>query len=242
VIPLKDDVPSRSYPSVTVLLIILNVVVYLMDLSSGGELSRLYAMRPVWITHHLTANVPGTGVPVWATLFTMMFLHGGLMHIGGNMLYLWIFGNNTEDTLGHGRYLVFYFVCGLVAEAIQIAVSWDSSVPTIGASGAIAGVLGAYLFLFPDARITTLVIFFFITVIEIPARIVLGFWFLFNLYSTLVSAAATLYHSQSQGGVAFGAHVGGFAAGWILIQMLAGRRREPPPYIQRPRFIDDNWR
>ena len=161
-IPLKDDVPSRTFPVVTVLLIVLNLLVFLVDLSLNGALGSKFAMRPALVTHYPTALIRGTGVPVWATLFTMMFLHGGWMHIGGNMLYLWIFGNNTEDTLGHWRYLVFYFVCGLLAEAMQIALSWNSLVPTIGASGAIAGVLGAYFYLFPDARVTTLLTLFFI--------------------------------------------------------------------------------
>lgn len=242
-IPLKDDVPSRTFPVVTVLLIALNVFVFLADLSLNGVLGHLFAMRPLLVTHHPMAIIRGTGVPVWATLFTMMFLHGGWSHIGGNMLFLWIFGNNTEDTLGHGRFLVFYFVCGLLAEAMQIVVSWNSAVPTLGASGAIAGVLGAYLYLFPEARITTVIFLFLITIIEIPARVVLGFWFLFNLYETLLSGATSLHHaSQESGGVAFAAHVGGFAAGWVLIQLLAGRLRNRPRYSERPRFFDDNWR
>ena len=244
-IPLKDDVPSRTFPVVTVLLIVLDLLVFLVDLSLNGALGSKFAMRPALVTHYPTALIRGTGVPVWATLFTMMFLHGGWMHIGGNMLYLWIFGNNTEDTLGHWRYLVFYFVCGLLAEAMQIALSWNSLVPTIGASGAIAGVLGAYFYLFPDARVTTLLTLFFIwPIVQISARVVLGFWFLFNLWETLVSGAASLYHAtQQSGGVAFAAHVGGFAAGWVLIRVLAaGGRSDGPRYDQRPRFFDDNWR
>jgi rhomboid family protein len=243
VIPLKDDVPSRTFPGVTVALIVVNVLVFLADLSLNGALGNLFAMRPVLVTHHPTALIPGTGVPVWATLFTMMFLHGGWVHIGGNMLFLWIFGNNTEDTLGHWLYLVFYFVCGLAAAALQIAMNMNSPVPTIGASGAIAGVLGAYFYLFPGARITTVIFFFFITIIEIPARVVLGFWFLLNLYNTLIGAAATLHHaSQQSGGVAFAAHVGRFAAGLLLIRLLPGERSQRPRYPQRPRYFDDNWR
>lgn len=243
-IPLKDDVPSRTFPTVTILLIVMNVVVFLADLSVNGALGSLFALRPALVTHYPTALIRGTGVPVWATLFTMMFLHGGWMHIGGNMLFLWIFGNNTEDTLGHGRFLLFYLVCGLLAEAMQIAVSWNSMVPTLGASGAIAGVLGAYLYLFPEARITTVIFFFFITVIEIPARLVLGVWFLINLYDTLVSGAANLHHpGQESGGVAFAAHVGGFAAGWVLIHWLAADRRSSRPrYTPPPPYFNDDWR
>jgi rhomboid family protein len=245
VIPLKDDVPSRTFPVVTVLLIVLNVVVFLADGLLGGALSHLFALVPADVTHYPTAIIRGTGVPVWATLFTMMFLHGGWLHIGGNMLYLWIFGNNTEDTLGHGRFLVFYFLCGLLAEAMHIALSWNSTVPTIGASGAIAGVLGAYFYLFPDAQVTTLLTLFFIwPIVQISARVVLGFWFLLNLYNTLIGAAATLHHpGQQSGGVAFAAHVGGFAAGLVLIRLMAaGPRQNRSGYPERPRFFDDNWR
>jgi len=242
VIPLRDDIPSRTFPVVTVLLIVLNVVVFLADLSLGGQLTAAFALVPAEVTHAPTAIIPGTGLPVWATLFTMMFLHGGWLHVGGNMLYLWIFGNNTEDTLGHWRYLVFYFVCGLLAEAIQTAANWSSAVPTVGASGAIAGVLGAYFFLFPDARVITLLTLFFVQIIEIPARVVLGFWFLLNVYNTLLSSAATLHQtSQQRGGVAFAAHVGGFAAGLVLIRLLAPRPSRPRSDA-RPRFFDDNWR
>ena len=238
-IPLRDDNPSRTFPIITIVLIAANVVVFLADLSAGGALTRAFAMVPRYVTHFPTAIIPGTSVPVWATLFTMMFLHGGWVHIGGNMLYLWIFGNNTEDELGHGRYLLFYFACGLAAEVIQIAVSPGSRVPTIGASGAIAGVLGAYLVLFPDARVTTLIFALFIFIVQIPARIVLGFWFLLNLYDTLISTAATLHHSQASGGVAFAAHVGGFATGWLLVR-FTGRPPERSRSYQRPRFFDDN--
>ena len=238
-IPLKDDIPSRTFPVVTVLLIVLNVVVFLADLALGHALSDLFAMRPAYVVHDPTAIIRDTGVPIWATLFTMMFLHGGWLHVGGNMLYLWIFGNNTEDTLGHFRFLVFYFGCGLAAAGLQIVMNVNSTVPTIGASGAIAGVLGAYFFLFPGARVTTVVfLFVFFTVVDISARVVLGFWFLLNVYNTLLSTAATLNHvSQQSGGVAFAAHVGGFAAGWVLIRLLVSRRpirpRLPLPRYQR---------
>jgi len=241
VIPLKDDNPSRSFPAVTISLIVLNVLVFLADLSLQGRLSKIYAMRPGYVTHYPMEMLPG-GVPVWATLFTMMFLHGGIMHLGGNMLFLWIFGNNTEDTLGHFRFLLFYLVCGLAASALQILFSPNSTVPTVGASGAIAGVLGAYYYLFPDSRVTTLVfIVIFWTVIEIPARVVLGLWFLMNLYNTLLSTAATLNHAE-QGGVAFAAHVGGFVAGLLLIRLMAPRRQPRFRTYEQPKFFDDQWR
>jgi membrane associated rhomboid family serine protease len=243
VIPLKDDNPSRSFPAVTIALIALNVLVFLADLSVHGNLSKIYAMRPARVTHYPTDTLGQGGLPVWGTLLTMMFLHGGWMHLGGNMLFLWIFGNNTEDTLGHFRFLLFYLVCGLAASGLQILFTPNSSVPTVGASGAIAGVLGAYYYLFPDSRVTTLIfIVIFVTVIEIPARVVLGLWFLMNLYNTLLSAATTLNHADQAGGVAFAAHVGGFVAGLLLIRLMA--RRPPPrfPTHERPRFFDDNWR
>jgi rhomboid family protein len=244
VIPLKDDIPSRTFPIVTVLLIVVNVVVFLADLSLGHALSDLFALRPAYLVQYPTAIIRGTGLPIWATLFTMMFLHGSWLHIGGNMLYLWIFGNNIEDTLGHVRFLVFYFVCGLAAAGLQIVMDVSSTVPTIGASGAIAGVLGAYFYLFPGAQVTTVLTLFFIwPIIEIPARLVLGFWFFLNLYNTLLSTATTLHHGgQQSGGVAFAAHVGGFAAGWALIQLLARRRLDRPRAPERPQFFDDNWR
>jgi len=238
-IPLRDDNPSRTFPAVTIALIVVNVLVFLADLSSHGNLSKIYAMRPALVTHFPSEPLVPGGLPVWGTLLTMMFLHGSPMHLGGNMLFLWIFGNNTEDTLGRFRFLLFYLVCGLAASGLQILFTPNSSVPTVGASGAIAGVLGAYYYLFPDARVTTIL---FIVIVEIPARVVLGLWFLMNLYNTLLSTAATLNHADQGGGVAFAAHVGGFVAGLLLIRMMAPRRPPRFPTYERPRFFDDNWK
>lgn len=241
-IPLKDDIPSRTFPAVTLLLIALNVIVFLVELVRGEPFIAAFAMVPRHVVEHPTWPMAATGLPVWTTVFTAMFLHGSWVHLGGNMLYLWIFGNNTEDTLGHGRFLIFYLVCGAAAAALQILLGPGSAVPTLGASGAIAGVLGAYIYLFPYARVTTVIfIVFFWTVTELSAAFLLGVWFLMQLYNTLISTAATLGGAQESGGVAFGAHVGGFVAGWLLIRLLARRSVESPPHNRRPRFFDDNW-
>src|SRR5947209_7213851 len=167
-------------------------------------------------------------------IFVSMFLHGGWLHLGGNMLYLWIFGDNIEDRLGHVRYLIFYLASGLAATLAHAAANPASRVPSIGASGAIAGVLGAYIVLFPKQRVTTLIpIFIFITVREIPAIFLLGFWIVMQLFFGAASMGGDL---QRSGGVAYFAHIGGFAAGMVLITLLGGRR--PPP---RPAY-QDYWR
>jgi len=160
-----------------------------------------------------------------------MFLHGSFMHIGANMLYLWIFGDNVEDRLGHGRYLLFYFLCGFAATFAHAIFSPGSRLPAIGASGAIAGVLGAYLLLWPHARVLTLIpIIFFVTVRELPAVIILGLWFVFQLFNGVGSLGVS--DAQDLGGVAYFAHIGGFVSGMLLIAVLGGfrtpRRREPP--------------
>jgi membrane associated rhomboid family serine protease len=153
------------------------------------------------------------------TIFTSMFMHGGLFHIAGNMLYLWIFGNNVEDTLGHGRYLIFYLACGVVAALVQTAINPSSPVPMVGASGAVSGVLGSYLLLFPHAHVTTLIILgFFFRLVRIPAVVVLGFWIVLQVLNGLGSFGAS-------GGVAFFAHIGGFVAGMGLLYVLQPRAR-----------------
>jgi membrane associated rhomboid family serine protease len=159
------------------------------------------------------------------TIFTAMFLHGGLFHVASNMLYLWIFGDNVEDTLGRGRFLLLYFGSGVAAALAQTVVNPTSSVPMIGASGAVSGVLGAYLALFPHAGVLTLVIFgFFIRVVRIPALIVLGFWIVVQVLNGIVTYSASFHGREAQGGVAWFAHVGGFAAGLVLLFLLRGRR------------------
>jgi membrane associated rhomboid family serine protease len=165
---------------------------------------------------------PGYPHPV-VTIFTSMFLHGGLLHVGGNMLYLWIFGNNVEDTLGHARFLVFYLLAGVAAALAQIVVNPSSGIPMIGASGAVSGVLGAYLLLFPYARVLTLVMFgFFIRFVHVPALVVLGFWIVVQFVNGLVSVS--LAGQREVGGVAFFAHVGGFFAGMGLLFLLRPRQ------------------
>jgi membrane associated rhomboid family serine protease len=166
------------------------------------------------------------------TIVASMFLHGGLLHVGSNMLYLWIFGDNVEDRLGHFRYLLFYLLCGFGATLAHAVFSATSRVPAIGASGAIAGVLGAYLVLWPHARVMTLIpIFFFITVRELPAIFILGFWFVLQLFSGVGSLG--IPGAQDAGGVAYFAHIGGFVAGMVLIAVFGGFRRprrvQPPP-------------
>lgn len=224
--PLKDDNPSVTAPVVTIGLIVVNVLVFVYQLSlevgSGGDsaqAAQAFVLEFGLIPCRLTgACQPGVDLPAPAlTIFTSMFMHGGLFHIAGNMLYLWIFGNNVEDTLGHVRYLIFYLASGVAAALAQTAVGPDSAVPMVGASGAISGVLGAYLLLFPHARVTTIIIFgFFWRVVQIPAVFVLGFWIVVQVLNGLGSFGAS-------GGVAFFAHIGGFLAGMGLLFVLRPR-------------------
>jgi len=215
-IPLRDTIPSSRVPIVNYAIIAANVLVFMYEVSLGPAAERfIYA----W------GLVPNAFA--WVKLLTSMFLHGGLLHLIGNMLFLYIFGDNVEDRLGHGRYLAFYLLCGLAAGAAQALVSPGSNVPMVGASGAIAGVLGAYLLFFPRARIVTLVpIFVFLQMIEIPAVVFLVFWFIWQT----MSGVATLGH-DAKGGVAFFAHIGGFVAGMILGPVLRERREPVPRWV-----------
>jgi membrane associated rhomboid family serine protease len=228
-IPLRDNNPRRTFPFITYALIVANVLAFLWELSLGHQLDRAIfnvAFIPArfWITGNWVADL--------FTIVVSMFLHGGLLHIGSNMLYLAIFGDNIEDRLGHGRYLLFYLACGFVATYAHAIFSPGSRVPAIGASGAIAGVLGAYLVLFPRARVLTLIpIFIFITIRELPAVLILGLWFVLQLFSGVGSLGVP--NADQMGGVAYFAHIGGFVAGMVLIGVFGGmrgsRRREPPP-------------
>ena len=220
-IPLKDNIPSSRTPLITIGLIVINVLVYLNQLTlpprAAVRFVYLYGLIPVEISQgQLLVPHP---VPLYGTILTSMFVHGGLFHLAGNMLYLWIFGDNVEDRLGRVRFLLFYFLSGVGAAAAQILSDPHSKIPMVGASGAISGVLGAYLLLYPHARVVTLVFFgWFVRVIEIRALIVLGFWIVVQLVSGLLTWGAQV------GGVAWFAHVGGFVAGLVMVIPL--RRRE----------------
>jgi membrane associated rhomboid family serine protease len=228
-LPLRDDNPRRTVPFVTYTLVALNILAFLWELSLGPNLERaLFALAFIperfWIAGQWGFDA--------TTIVFSMFLHGSLMHIGSNMLYLWIFGDNVEDRLGHFRYLLFYLLCGFGATLAHAFFSAGSRIPAIGASGAIAGVLGAYLVLYPKARVLTLIpIFFLITFRELPAVLILGLWFVLQLFSGVGSLG--VQDAQDMGGVAYFAHIGGFVFGVILIALLGGlsrpRRREPPP-------------
>ena len=220
-LPLSDHIPRRTVPVITMLIIIVNVIVFLWELQLGPDLQQAIfqvAFIPArfWLPGSLFANLE--------TIFISMFLHGGFLHVGSNMLYLWIFGDNIEDRLGHVRYAVFYLLCGFIAALTHAFANPSSTLPAIGASGAIAGVLGAYLILFPRARVTTLIpIFVFIMIRELPAVLLLGFWFVLQLFSGVGSLGVR--DAQDMGGVAYFAHIGGFVAGMILIVLMGGMRR-----------------
>jgi membrane associated rhomboid family serine protease len=228
-IPLRDDNPTTRIPYVTVSLLALNILVFFFQILSPSGLE-YYVLRmgaiPYEITHFTSLpipNVPRLAPPL--TLLTAMFLHGGILHLLGNMLYLWIFGNNIEDYLGSFRFILFYLLSGLGASVAHIIFNPNSQIPMIGASGAIAGVLGAYLILYPRANVLTLVfLFIFIRIVPIPAAIVLGFWFLLQILNVGMG-----------GGVAWFAHIGGFLVGILLIKIFSGGRRPSGPVIETSR-------
>jgi len=210
-----------------VLIIVANVLAFLYELSLGSSLERFvthYGVVPTAVFNWNQSAVPLTALLV--PFFTSMFLHGGWLHLIGNMWYLWIFGDNVEDRLGHFTYLIFYLLCGLGAGVVHTVLNYQTSVPSIGASGAIAGVLGAYLVSYPHARVLTLIpIFVFVQVIEIPALIVLGLWFLMQFFYGATELAAATGNS---GGVAWWAHVGGFVIGMLLVLLFP--RKDRPVY------------
>lgn len=224
--PLKDDNPTTHLPIVTIGLIVVNGLIHIFRMTLPAPEAQLAVFRfgliPAEITHFtdLTPTIP---FPVWLSPFTSMFLHGDLWHLGGNMLYLWIFGNNIEDRLGPVKFLVFYIVSGLAAVALFVALNPNGMVPMIGASGAIAGVLGAYFVLFPRARILTLIwIVFIVRLVWLPAVLILGYWFIIQLVMGMSSL------TSQGGGIAWFAHVGGFAFGWLWFRgrSMFSRRRE----------------
>lgn len=250
-IPFSDaDVRHSSFPVVNVFLIGLNALVFLYELTVGGfgllggggsQNAQIFFLKWGFIPEELTRGVPFTQVsmgvsaqsietplPTWTTIFSSMFIHGGFMHFAGNMMFLWVFGDNIEDRLGHMKYLVFYLVAGVAATLSQLAIDPHSLVPLVGASGAISGVLGAYLLLYPYNRVKVLVIFYLITVIRLPAMVLLGLWFLWQL----VQGIGSLGLSNAVN-VAFFAHVGGFLAGagiMVVYKLLTGQ----PIWPSRP--------
>jgi membrane associated rhomboid family serine protease len=257
--PLKDNIPTDRFPVVTVALIMINVFVFLVlqqpsGFSSVNDKTVVeYGAIPYELTHpgrhcDLTPGIDETGqrrttiacegqpgvmgkagsqLSTWLTIFTSMFMHGGFLHIIGNMLFLWIFGNNVEDAMGRAKFVLFYLLGGVAAVALQVAVDPNSTAPTVGASGAIAGVLGGYILLYPRARVLTLIfIIFFVTFVELPAVLVLGFWFLQQIF---FGAAGLSDPTGGGGGVAYFAHIGGFAFGLIFIRVFASRSKPTPP-------------
>jgi membrane associated rhomboid family serine protease len=262
VFPLKDNIPTRRFPVLTVAIIVINVLAFFFfqdaTLSlSGASVNNQnvvdYGAIPYEITHPgdqcveagRNFNAPlacgpsaeaeavaGEDLPpTWLTLLTSMFMHGGLLHIAGNMLFLWIFGNNVEDSMGRPRFVAFYLLGGLAATLAQVLMDPNAAVPSIGASGAVAAVLGGYILLYPRARVITLVfIIFFITVIELPAWVVLGLWFLLQL---LYGTAELAQPVGGGGGVAYFAHIGGFVFGLALIKLFANKVHEDYERPQR---------
>src|ERR1043166_2270746 len=218
-IPLLDVIPSRTTPYITVTIIVLNAVAWLYEVAlpheSLNQFLTIYGVVPAYLA--------------WPTLITSMFLHGSWSHVIGNMWYLWIFGDNVEDRVGHGRFIVFYLLCGIAAALGQVVMDPNSMLPTIGASGAIAGVMGAYFVLYPQSRVLTLIPFIWFQIVDLPAVVLLGFWFLMQLFSagTIAMTAA----SHGSGGVAFAAHVSGFVMG--LIGVFLFKKREYDPWQQR---------
>ncbi len=212
-IPLRDINPTERFAVVTFILIVLNLAVFVYELTLGKVAGDLFVQSFALVPAKLFKHGPAANqaIPAVATLITSMFLHGGIPHVAGNMLYLWIFGNNVEDAMGRIRFVLFYTLCGLFAAYAHAYANRFSNVPMIGASGAVSGVLGAYLLLYPRARVVMLVFFgFYVRTVPIPAMLVLGFWFALQFLSAMLAGA-------SQGGIAWYAHVAGFVAGMILI-------------------------
>jgi membrane associated rhomboid family serine protease len=215
VIPLRDVIPSRTTPYVTISLVAMNVLVFMYQFALGPAVNQFvlaFGLVPAYFS--------------WVNVVTSMFLHGGFLHVAGNMLYLWIFGDNVEDRMGHGRFLAFYLLCGTAAALGQTLTVPDSMVPMVGASGAVAGVMGAYFVLYPHSRIVTLLpIFIFIQIIEVPAIFFLGVWFLMQLLSG-VGSIAMATGGEPAGGIAFWAHVSGFAAGILGVFVFRRPQRQ----------------
>lgn len=234
-IPLSDENPPRTTPFVTYTLVAINIAVFVYQLTLGDRVEGFIqscAFRPAELVTGRDIPPPSCVQPLWLTVLTSMFMHAGLLHIGSNLLYLWIFGNNVEDAMGHAGFLVFYLLCGIAAALVQTLFTYtfrpeDAAIPNLGASGAIAGVLGGYLVLFPHARVRTLIILgFFISFTRVPALVVLGLWFGLQFFQGLWAVGGS-----DTGGVAVWAHIGGFVAGLLLVKLFArghrGRRAVP---------------
>lgn len=218
-IPLKDENPTQTFPFVTISLIVINILVFIYEYTLSQETLRLtierFGIVPYYLTH-LSYALDPSGIPRFYTLITSTFFHGGILHLAFNMLFFWIFGNNIEDVLGHIKFILFYLLSGIIAGISQALITPHSTVPIIGASGAVAGILGAYLVLYPRARILTLFwFFFFIRIVRIPTVVFLGFWFLIQIL-----------YAGTGGGVAWFAHIGGFIAGVIMILPVWMRRKK----------------
>ena len=217
-IPLSDENRTSRTPVVSYALLGAILLAFLWQLQAGNAAVYAFGLIPARLVHGALLPPQLEWAPAWATVFTSMFLHGGWLHLGGNLLYLWIFGDNVEDALGRGRFVAFYLLCGVAAALVQTVSETTSMIPMIGASGAISGVLGAYMRLYPHARVRVLVpLFIVFYTMRVPAWMVLGLWFLFQLASSAMI-------QPGQGGVAFFAHIGGFLSGLILVGLLMPRR------------------
>jgi membrane associated rhomboid family serine protease len=227
-LPIKDDQPRYSTPYVNTFLIVLNILIFFYQWTLGPRVgdafARIYGEVPAHLAAFLSGSPQYTLPDVVVPFFTSMFLHGSWMHVLGNMWFLYIFGDNIEDYLGHFKYLIFYLLCGLLAMATQVAMYPHSNVPTVGASGAIAGVLGAYFLLYPRARVLT---WFFVFVLYLPAWIVLGEWFVLQ-FAAGTASLSSAQPGRDLGGVAVWAHIGGFVAGMALIKLFPERANRHP--------------
>lgn len=220
-IPYKDDNPTRTFPFVTIGIIALNILIFIWQIFSEGGL-QWSAFTYGAIPHNMITFETKQPISPVLTVFSAMFMHGGVIHLAFNMLYLWIFGNNIEDKLGHMRFSIFYIFCGIVSAYAHAITEPHSHIPMVGASGAVSGVLGAYILLFPRATVYTIIILgFFITTVKIPALIVIGFWAIIQFVNGLVSASI-----DQNGGVAWFAHIGGFLIGLMTIKLWLPRRRK----------------
>ncbi|TVQ48171.1 MAG: rhomboid family intramembrane serine protease [Gloeocapsa sp. DLM2.Bin57] len=231
-VPIKDENPIKITPYITYALIIINISVFIYQLSLSEyqlqELFQNYAVIPRQLTATFEGELTYDSIPELATLITCQFLHGGFLHVGFNMLYLWIFGNNIEEELGHIKFLLFYLTCGALAALAQWFFASSSTIPSIGASGAIAGVMGAYILRFPTAEILLILPLGFIFIpLRIPAYAFLGFWFLQQAFNGILSLDANMNIGMEGGGIAYWAHAGGFIVGIILAPILGLFRRKP---------------